>query len=217
MSHIVQIQTQVKDAAAVRAACQRLNLPAPVQGKVELFSGEVEGLAVQLPDWVYPVVVDLPTGEIKVDDFGGRWGDRKHLDKLLPSVCLREGEDRGPKARPSMYRADPRGRLDQVDHPSGRCRMSKSIEITVSPKGETSVQTKGFAGSSCRDASRFIEQALGQRTGEQLTAEFHQTAARRTVSSSSVHSKGSQCHRSVCGIGAVSPMIRRPADWDNFD
>ena len=50
----------------------------------------------------------------------------------------------------------------------------KSIEILVSPKGETTVTTKGFAGQSCRDASKFIEQALGQRTGEQFTAEFHQ-------------------------------------------
>ncbi len=55
--------------------------------------------------------------------------------------------------------------------------MKKIIEITVTAKGETSVQTKGFAGSSCRDASRFIEQALGQRIGEQLTAEFHQVQA----------------------------------------
>ncbi len=54
--------------------------------------------------------------------------------------------------------------------------MTKIIEITVTTKGETSVQTKGFAGSSCRDASRFIEQALGQRLEEQLTAEFHQAA-----------------------------------------
>ncbi|MCY2987611.1 MAG: DUF2997 domain-containing protein [Planctomycetota bacterium] len=53
--------------------------------------------------------------------------------------------------------------------------MTKTIEIVVSPKGETTVMTKGFAGSSCRDAGKFIEQALGQRTGEQLTAEFHQT------------------------------------------
>ena len=49
----------------------------------------------------------------------------------------------------------------------------KTIEITVSPKGETTVTTKGFAGSSCRDASKFIEQALGQRSSERLTAEFH--------------------------------------------
>ena len=51
----------------------------------------------------------------------------------------------------------------------------KTIEITVSPAGETTVQTKGFAGAECREASRFVEQALGQRTGETLTAEFHQT------------------------------------------
>ena len=50
----------------------------------------------------------------------------------------------------------------------------KTIEINVSPKGETTVQTKGFAGSQCRQASEFIEKALGQRTGEQVTAEFHQ-------------------------------------------
>jgi hypothetical protein len=43
MSHTVQIQTQVKDAAAVRAACQRLNLPAPVQGKVVL-TGNSSGI-----------------------------------------------------------------------------------------------------------------------------------------------------------------------------
>lgn len=52
--------------------------------------------------------------------------------------------------------------------------MMQTIEIRISPKGETSVQTKGFAGSSCRDASRLLEQALGQRTGEQPTAEFYQ-------------------------------------------
>ncbi len=53
---------------------------------------------------------------------------------------------------------------------------TKTIEIMVSPAGETRVETKGFAGRSCRDASRFIEEALGQRTGETLTAEFHQQA-----------------------------------------
>lgn len=52
----------------------------------------------------------------------------------------------------------------------------KIIELIVSPTGETKIETKGFAGSSCQEASRFIEQALGQRTGEQLTAEFHAAA-----------------------------------------
>jgi len=88
LSHVVQIQTQIKDAAAVRAACQRLNLPAPVQGKAKLFSGEVEGLAVQLPDWVYPVVADLATGQLKFDDFGGRWGNRAQLDRFLQAYAV---------------------------------------------------------------------------------------------------------------------------------
>ena len=49
----------------------------------------------------------------------------------------------------------------------------KTIEITVSPKGDTKVETKGFSGAECREASKFIEQALGQRADEQLKAEFH--------------------------------------------
>lgn len=52
----------------------------------------------------------------------------------------------------------------------------KTIEILISPTGQATVQTKGFAGSTCRDASKFIEQALGDTTAENLTAEFHQTA-----------------------------------------
>ena len=52
--------------------------------------------------------------------------------------------------------------------------MSQIIEIIVKSDGQTHIQTKGFAGSSCRQASQFIEQALCQRTGQQLTAEFYQ-------------------------------------------
>ncbi len=52
--------------------------------------------------------------------------------------------------------------------------MKRTIEITVSPTGETKVETKGFSGGECRDASKFVEQALGQRTAEQLKGEFYQ-------------------------------------------
>ena len=50
----------------------------------------------------------------------------------------------------------------------------KTIEITVDPKGQSKVETKGFTGGECREASRFLEQALGTRSAETLTAEFHQ-------------------------------------------
>jgi hypothetical protein len=50
----------------------------------------------------------------------------------------------------------------------------KTIEVTVSPKGETTVETRGFTGAACRDASRAMEQALGAPAAERLTAEFYQ-------------------------------------------
>jgi hypothetical protein len=59
LSHIVKIKTEVRDSAAVRAACQRRQLPVPVDGTHKLFSGQATGLAVQLPDWRYPVVCEL--------------------------------------------------------------------------------------------------------------------------------------------------------------
>ena len=52
--------------------------------------------------------------------------------------------------------------------------MKKVIRVIVGPRGETRVETRGFTGGECREASRFIEQALGQPVGEQLTAEFYQ-------------------------------------------
>jgi len=83
VSHIVTIKTEVRDAAAVRAACGRLGLAAPTQGTVKLFSGEATGLAVKLPDWQYPVVCDTESGQLKFDNFEGRWGEQKHLDAFL--------------------------------------------------------------------------------------------------------------------------------------
>jgi hypothetical protein len=50
----------------------------------------------------------------------------------------------------------------------------KTIEIIVDPKGRTRIETKGFSGGECREASRFLEQALGTRSAETLTHEFHQ-------------------------------------------
>ena len=54
--------------------------------------------------------------------------------------------------------------------------MTKTITIIVKPSGQTIVETKGFAGASCQDASKFIELALGRRSGARLTPEFFQTA-----------------------------------------
>ena len=51
----------------------------------------------------------------------------------------------------------------------------KIVEVVVSPTGETKVETKGFAGAECKEASKFIEQALGQSICEKPTSEFYRT------------------------------------------
>ena len=54
--------------------------------------------------------------------------------------------------------------------------MNKTIEIIVAPNGQTRVETKGFVGGDCRQASQFIERALGQQTDELLKSEFYQVS-----------------------------------------
>jgi hypothetical protein len=83
VSHVVQIQSQVKDAAAARAACRRLGLAEPVHETVRLFSGTATGLTVRLPGWRYPAVFDLTSGEVRFDNYAGHWGDQKELDRFL--------------------------------------------------------------------------------------------------------------------------------------
>ena len=54
--------------------------------------------------------------------------------------------------------------------------MSRIIELVVNPQGETTVQTKGYAGAACLTASKFLEQALGVASQPQHTAEYFQAA-----------------------------------------
>ena len=102
MSHIVPVDTQVKDAAAVRAACKRLGLAEPVQGNVKLFSGEATGLAIQRPNWNYPIIADLATGQLRYDNFGGRWGSDGELRKFLQLYAVEKCRIEARKAGRSL-------------------------------------------------------------------------------------------------------------------
>ncbi|QDT22446.1 DUF2997 domain-containing protein [Gimesia chilikensis] len=55
--------------------------------------------------------------------------------------------------------------------------MNQSIEIIIAPDGQSRIETHGFTGNDCRDASRLLEQALGKATSEQLKSDFHQHAS----------------------------------------
>ncbi len=92
MSHIVTIQTEVRDVAAINAACRRLQLDQPVLGEHRLYSSTIRGWGVQLPDWRYPIVCQTDTGRIEYDHFQGRWGDPQRLDEFLQSYAVEKAK-----------------------------------------------------------------------------------------------------------------------------
>ena len=88
MSHIVEIKTEIRDEAAVKAACTRLQLAAPEHKTVRLFNATATGLCVQLPSWQYPVVCNIQTGQVQYDNYGGHWGEQKHLNSFLQAYAV---------------------------------------------------------------------------------------------------------------------------------
>lgn len=93
MSHVVTIQTQLRDPAAVAAACRRLQQPEPVHGTAQLFSGQTaEGLLVQLPGWKYPLAIDTRTGAIHHDNYGGAWGSQAEFDAFVQAYACEKAK-----------------------------------------------------------------------------------------------------------------------------
>ena len=108
MSHIVTINTEVRDASAIAAACKRLNIEAPMYGTAKLFNSEQTGMVVKLTGWTYPAVCDVATGELHYDNFEGRWGDPAHLSKFLQFYAVEkarlEAQKRGHVVREQACR-----------------------------------------------------------------------------------------------------------------
>ncbi len=92
MSHIVEIKTEIRDEAGVKAACTRLQIPLPEHKTCKLFSAAATGLAVQLPGWLYPVVCNLQTGQVQYDNYNGHWGEQKHLNSFLQAYAVEKAK-----------------------------------------------------------------------------------------------------------------------------
>ena len=92
MSHIVTIKTEVRDLAAIRGACRRLNLDQPERGTFQLFRRSATGVAVRLQNWNYPIVCDVATGQVHYDNYEGRWGDQRELDGFFQAYAVEKAK-----------------------------------------------------------------------------------------------------------------------------
>lgn len=86
MSHIVQLQVKIKYPElfkAVAADCGLEGVRVEENANVRFYSRQnVRGLAVHLPGWRYPVVVD-DQGTVHYDNFNGAWGKQEYLNLLV--------------------------------------------------------------------------------------------------------------------------------------
>lgn len=82
MSHTAVLKVDFNDRDALKAACQRLGLTFK-EGKhrAQLFDGGHDcDFSVKLPGWHYPIAIN--GDQLKYDDYNGRWGSMKELEKL---------------------------------------------------------------------------------------------------------------------------------------
>jgi len=55
--------------------------------------------------------------------------------------------------------------------------MQPQIVFDITPKGQVKLQTQGFAGEECKNASRAYELALGLKQSDLPTGEMFQSSA----------------------------------------
>lgn len=92
MSHTVKVSVELRDREVLEAARVRCKLPEFREGKHDLFQGQHRGLALQLPNWNYPVVIKPESGEAVYDNYNGKWGKQVELDRLCQAYALEAGE-----------------------------------------------------------------------------------------------------------------------------
>lgn len=68
--------------------------------------------------------------------------------------------------------------------------MPPIIDVLISPTGETQIETRGFTGPACRQATQALEAALGLKQSETLTAAYHQSATEETGVATPSHTRG---------------------------
>lgn len=80
MSETMNINVEFRDRHVLLEVCARLGIEAR-DGEFKLYRTTERGLGVFLPGWKYPAVVKN-NGTISFDNYDGRWGENKELNKL---------------------------------------------------------------------------------------------------------------------------------------
>ena len=90
MSHIVTVETMLKNPASISKACKRLKWKCVEKGVGVFYNGSSEsGCVVNPTDWKYPIVIKKD-GVVDVDTYNGSLGDINDLSRLKQYYALEE-------------------------------------------------------------------------------------------------------------------------------
>ncbi len=82
MSHTTTIKTELKNLEALKRVCQELNYKLKENDTVKLYMTTEKGTSIQLPNWIFPIVVCPENGTVKYDNHDENWGKQEELDKF---------------------------------------------------------------------------------------------------------------------------------------
>ena len=103
MSHIVQIETEVRDAVAGEAAWRRLGRKSPTPGTPQRLSAGGPGVLVEFAAWRYPIVCNPVSGKVQFDNFEGHWGELVQLHRFLQAYAVEKARLEAHKQGHSVY------------------------------------------------------------------------------------------------------------------
>lgn len=87
MSHIIQLDLRITRPELLADIARQRGIAVARNATVRLFSHTLTGMALSLPGWRYPVVVDAD-GVLHYDNYNGRWGNIAALNSLVQDYVV---------------------------------------------------------------------------------------------------------------------------------
>ncbi len=94
MSHTTTVELEYTDEEALIQALDATGFPYQKNKTVQLYSSKHTGIAVNLPGWKYPIVLEKTDSgyRLRYDNYNGRWGDQKTLDSFMQKLARKYAE-----------------------------------------------------------------------------------------------------------------------------
>lgn len=157
MSHTVAVKVNTTNQEILTKAVQAFGGQVIGEGEHQLYqSSGVKGFGFTLPNWTYPLVL-TKDGELKYDNYEGRWGKTSDLDAIKGLYAVQQ--HRMTAASLGFLCTDlPNGGLE-IHTPGGGV-------ITSNAKGD--LDTENFIGGACKEAVAPFLANVGGAASEQL-------------------------------------------------